>query len=85
LDGDPAVTRANERPIYCSRPIGHFTFAHCMPGQDTGCLGRELVVRLDAEKSERVSRRAVERCQAVVVVVLAPHTVVAPPRPEGRR
>ena len=56
-----------------------------MARKDGGCLGGELLVRLKTEESERVSGRTVERGQAVVVVVLAPHTVRAAACPEGGR
>src|SRR6185437_13884194 len=77
LKDDPAVSWARELRARRAGPVGEAVLAERMSRENGRALARDGVVGLEAEQSECVSRHAVERAQATVVVVLSPQPVAS--------
>src|SRR5439155_22427174 len=72
LETDPTISRARELRPRRAGPVGEATLAECMPGENGCGLARECIVRLESEQGKCVSRDAVQRAEAAVVVILPP-------------
>jgi hypothetical protein len=83
LETDPTVSWPCELRTRHAGPVREAVLAERVSRQNLGALTRDGIVRLETEQSERVSRDAVERAEAAVVVVLPPQPVVAAALPEG--
>src|SRR5262249_221398 len=82
LKDDPAVSRARELLARRAGPVGEAVLAERISRENGRAHACDGIVWLETEQSECVSRDAVERAQAAVVVVLSPQPVVAAALPE---
>ena len=77
LETDPAVSWPRELRAWRAGPVGEAVLAERVSRENGRALARDGSVWLETEQSECVSRDAVERAEAAVVVILPPQPVAA--------